>query len=564
MGMTVPVAQEQVGIQAPGIPTERIQPITPAASGANIGEAVAGLGQTIENVGVEARQAWEVGARMTAESNAFTKIAELSAKSDAILYNPDKDPQTGKPIGILNRSGADAIGAPAEYKAKMQAAYDETTKGMSPFEQQIFMHYGRGTMSNGLSQTSAHEAQEVKRYHEQATAGLVDSLKQEMYGVDDPAVFVKKLTDASSAVRESAALDGVHGDTPEGKAILDEKERQTHDYMVGDVIHTQMRNLQDPADNLVAAKPLLSPDVYANLKDAVQAFRVEQQGNAIFAAHSSDPKFIQSDGTLDRSAFSGPIADYVKHAEDIEGGEFAPGDAKKDAIIRQGMAQDLQKSIESQAQAQDKKVAEVSNKSFLNLTDEATQYRNSGKTLADAKKDLTDKYSGLNLGFKTIPMSPSMVDAQVKQIENVYNEPALADARWAAHLPPEVQKALALADSTIDGTFAKHGILKTDSGTQFKPGELAKKQLLDAVKAKKINTPEEIAKYTQDMTAKHSDHWYSRAKFGIEGEASKQEMEPLQALAVKTLTAKGIPTSDKNVAAFMAKNPDWLRANLGK
>jgi hypothetical protein len=168
------------GVSATQVSTPRLDPITPAASGANIGEAVTGLGQTVEKAGGEAAQAWMMKARMTQEADAFDRVSKLSAVSDKILYNTDPDPVTGKPLGIALRKGADAANSDmlGDYQKAMQKATGDIMAGASPYAASMASHYSQFTTRGAMSSLSSHKATQFEEWQKDSTQGAIHGIAQ--------------------------------------------------------------------------------------------------------------------------------------------------------------------------------------------------------------------------------------------------------------------------------------------------------------------------------------------------------------------------------------------------
>ena len=303
--MNVPIPERQVGVQAVGFDRPQIQPITPAASGANIGEAAAGLGQSLERAGGEASQAWITKARMDAEANAFRAFVGFSAEHSHILHSVDPatgqldtDLKTGKPLGVLDRSGADAAGASQDYQARTAALLDKTQGAMqSPYERHVFEQMARRTISYGVDTVNGHETAQSRVYHEQAANAAVNAKAQLAAAVAaTPAALADMATDAGAIAINHAR----NGEGIQDAAILDQRAREVHDKVIETAVMSRVNDDPQKARDLLAdarVRSQMSAVGLERLDKTVEGKWLELRAHAL--SDTLIPTAMDRDGAVD-------------------------------------------------------------------------------------------------------------------------------------------------------------------------------------------------------------------------------------------------------------------------
>lgn len=568
--MNVPTPERQVGVQASEVGMPQVQPVTPAASGANIGEAAAGLGRTMEQAGAELARPVAEHNRMMAEADVFSKFVDFSNAHAQIMHSVDPqtgqlntDPKTGKPSGVLDRMGKDAAGATAEYNARTTDLLNKTMKGLdSPYKQYVFGQMARRTLMYGVDNVNGHEASQARVYSAQSANAAIAAKGQDaalnLPPDTDKAVSAlhNYVTDAQAIALRQAGNEGVQDPN-----MLAMRKQEAADHVASSAVMARLDQDPQKARDLLSSTDIqkeLSPAMLQKLQGTVEGKWLELHANNIFGQAP-----MTAQGQVDRSEFDPGIERFIENAKDIHGQPYS--DFQKDA-----MKQHLSDDLARQADAKDRQVADSARKQFLSVSDAAVKLRDAKIPLAQAQEQILKNASQIKVGTDTLDTWPNQMDTYRQQIAGIYGESAAAEAHWRANLSDDMQQSLALAESTIDGSFAKNQILKTQDGTSFRPAELAKKQLMDMVKARKLQTPDQVSDYVQKMTQKAPVQgtgvwgWFQSKRYGIQDEASRQEDEPLRSLALKTLAANNKSTDDKSVATFLAANHDWLRGQLGK
>lgn len=319
--MLIPTPERQVAVQPVQEDRPQIQPITPSASGANIGEAVSGLGQTVEKSAGEVAQAWETGARLASETRAFGEVVDFSSQHASAMHSVD--PSTGqiatdangKPIGILDRQGKDAVGAVDEYRAKMTKLMQDKMKGMNPYEQQVFGHYARFTIQGGIQTANGHEAEQVQRYRAKTVDDFIHSRGQDALinmPMKDPKgsadYLYRAMTDAQSAAIQHIAAQGLHGAPildASGNQITDERgnkltdtteaKQQAADHVAVIALEPHIEAAPQLALHLIDDPRIageLSPTMLTKLQQAIHGKMMDVEANTLMAdagiKHNSD------------------------------------------------------------------------------------------------------------------------------------------------------------------------------------------------------------------------------------------------------------------------------------
>lgn len=123
----IPVYNEKIGVDAPGVQTPQMADITPAASGAGIAEASSKLGQTVENIGSQLGRHLAYMAHLKQQQQGYDIAATYARNGQVFLNGDGKDNP-----GILNLHGKDADNSIAAFQDWDKQQRKELLKDLPP------------------------------------------------------------------------------------------------------------------------------------------------------------------------------------------------------------------------------------------------------------------------------------------------------------------------------------------------------------------------------------------------------------------------------------------------
>ena len=367
----IPVYKEQVSIGGSGTPTPQINGPMASASGANISEAVAGLGKSVTEA------ATGMGAILAhkQELDSQEKVDSLSAKAAAEYQ--DKLHGDG---GLLTRQADAAKGitfgtpsGPAQPGSKMEAdqqgtvEYKDSFDGISneitaKYMGQATTDYERHKLKHALeTHTSvlrnaviAHEGQQARVARAAASEAAVGALLNTAINAVDPEDFEVALNNARGKREDALRLEG-HTDN----AVINAVNMKTADEFAIAAVKANLDRDPEKAQVLLnTIKGKISAGVKANLQDNIDGKMLDIRRNAVWdqvRGIQNEDKTVNLTGAMDAAR------KLVDHAG---------------STIPKGQRDNILSFVTSQAALQDaalKDFRESQSRSFIN---EALKARN--------------------------------------------------------------------------------------------------------------------------------------------------------------------------------------------
>jgi len=194
--MQVPIAKREVGINASQTPNVALQPMTAAASGANIGEAISGLGRTV-GAATDALSSHLLAQRNHEEEQAANDEATKFAKDaqDTVLLN-----------GVLSLKGANAKGATIVYDKSISDLKDKYGKDLQPRARELYNRIADTHANLWRNNVISHEIEQSNIADEQATASNVVTSAQ-TYAM----AYGTKITDPTAQKKHESDMTALLG-----------------------------------------------------------------------------------------------------------------------------------------------------------------------------------------------------------------------------------------------------------------------------------------------------------------------------------------------------------------
>jgi hypothetical protein len=459
--MEVPVYRDGVPVEDVQLPNARLNPLPPSASGANIGEAVAGLGKTVEHVSSQ------IGQQIIYMQRQESAVKAEQIKSDAIVRAQDLH------ASLASKTGADAIGIVSgplnggvgpmrpEQTEKQKQSWDAQW-------QQIKADALKEAQSQGLG---VHDIKLLERQldtHGNSYRGslIAYEAKQRKVAADDAdnAAHQTAVLSASVAARQQdydalveqgkqhavaiAARNGHDMSDPDQRKVI---EQASADEFAKAYVHAN----NDQATEKVAAflktnAGGISPVVHAQLQQVNDGKMVDLRSQHIFDQISEEPE--------SRDKINGMFnLSYVeRRAKEISATRPEHEQLHYQAFARQ------------QAQMADAALAQQKTQASRDILDEFSKARDGNVIFSEADKKIMGQY----LGEKKL-FTPSEIDRIRSSAAEVYKRSESGiDARLAI-MTDDQKTAYADVVNRINTTF------KTQTATI--PGEDGKVKVSDAL-----------------------------------------------------------------------------------
>jgi hypothetical protein len=292
----VPIYQQQVGTDAPGVPTPQVVNPQPTSAGLNITEAQAGLGKQIEEGGSQLGRSIIYSQRLEAQQAAYDKATAASAELHDRAHAED---------GWLTRQGANAFGitSGSDPKKVDKDSFDgfipdwknRYMKGAGPYEQKI-LHRLLDTQANVMRNSVVnHESNQRKIAREHAAENQVISLNDLSAIAANPDDVSELISQAKEIRRESAIRKGANPETEDGKLALELADTKTADEFAVTAIKANME--RDPAKAmqfLKALRPQMSGVEAAKMDSMLEGKMLELR---VGAAWERLKHYTNQDGT---------------------------------------------------------------------------------------------------------------------------------------------------------------------------------------------------------------------------------------------------------------------------
>ena len=309
---TIPTYERQVGVEDVGQPTPQIQPITEAASGVNVAEAGARLGQTVEHGFTDMGHLIAYKAHIESQERAYDLGAKAASEIQDKLYGDN---------GLMTRQGAQAhgilagdIGAdmPGQQRTKYKdsfVSFSEDLKSKylkeagSPTTQKMLMRYLDSHVTIARSAVAKHEAEQGRVAYQNAVESQVQALMDtgaSARSLDD----LHKVMDSGTELRVGLAAKRGADD-----AILEAVKYKTADEFAETAVRANLeRDPQASQDILNGVKDRLSNVGQANLQTLVDGKMLELRRGAVW---DQVKHFTHDDGTIDVSKAEGMASKLI-------------------------------------------------------------------------------------------------------------------------------------------------------------------------------------------------------------------------------------------------------------
>ncbi len=338
----VPIYQPSVQVQAPGVPHVQSEPMTSASSPANVFEAQAGIGKSVEEIGSRLEQHMVMQDKLKAQQEDYATGEQFKTE----LQNRILDPEKG--IAIRNQ-GVNALNGVHEFDAMINgspaqpgkpgtpALRDQFLNDKSPYERARLsrMFAATESMFRGKLMNTALAQKEAS--DQQITEARLDSAKQAAAlvtptMVQDPAnkgALVPAIT-----IQEKAARDSVLNDVHlQMKGIPPEKLAQIAQDHVDEVakiaVEANSSKGWDGAQKILDASSA-SPVAKLALQNHINGARVDQYTEGLTKAVVSNAGLRAPSGEIDESKANAFIQGQIDQQEKSKN-PLPPGHA--DAII---------------------------------------------------------------------------------------------------------------------------------------------------------------------------------------------------------------------------------------
>lgn len=301
--MEVPIYEPSVGIQAPGIPEVRAEPMTPAVSSANVSEATAGIGKGIEELGARLEQHMVMQGRMEAQQQVYDRASQVQkalqdkaygdggwltrqgASAKGITYGTP-----GQTPGVLGRPTLD----PDSFEGVAAKLKAQAMSGMSPYQSKQLDRLLDSHITVMRGAVVRHEADQTNIAQHQSMEAQVTSLK-------DTGIAATNLKDFNGIVAQAQDMRhqfyAAHGATPEALIL---SKQQTADEFADAFVHGNYDRHPQAAQQMIdGLKGTLSNAKAAELQNVVDGKMLDLHRHAVWSAVSG---LRHPDGTANLAA----------------------------------------------------------------------------------------------------------------------------------------------------------------------------------------------------------------------------------------------------------------------
>lgn len=191
---------------------------TPADAGAQVGQALQGVGSAVSRAGEEtAATAFQFQTRFNnVASDAAFNTHQTNVNN--ILYGDPDHPDVPGYYGLHGQAALDA--RPGVQKA-LEESRASVAAGLNPAQALTFDEASRRLNMNSMNGVGAHYEQEFNRYAvETQNAGIDIKSRAVANGYNDDNLFLHNLEDAGRAADAKSALQGADPNTQAGKDIF--------------------------------------------------------------------------------------------------------------------------------------------------------------------------------------------------------------------------------------------------------------------------------------------------------------------------------------------------------
>lgn len=189
----VPIYNQSVQVQAPGIPETRVEPMPSVIAPTNVAEAAAGIGKGVEEIGSTLERHMVMVDKMQAQQNAYDHLSEY--RSALQQTKQQFTSRLGKDVG--------AIGSPDGIYAQYRQIVDGTPsapgrpgtpplkakfmQGLGGYEQKIFERGADNYNEAYGGQILDHQSTQFRAYIKQGHENALDDVAQTAVDVKSPA-----------------------------------------------------------------------------------------------------------------------------------------------------------------------------------------------------------------------------------------------------------------------------------------------------------------------------------------------------------------------------------------
>ena len=485
--MEVPSYNRSIGVEAPGSVAPTLQPMTPASSGANIGQAIAGVGNQVQSLGGEllGHMITKKNADMEQEvhdkfnpvaqsmhDDAIQRLSTEGYQAKGITHGDNLDPTA---LANAANTGGNVTAAIQAQDKSFQSSYVGTSlKRKADFVSQ-FTDPRQARLANNLydaadanyrNAVSEHEVKQMRVATEQGlaastlTAAQAASIRPNTNPFDDPMV-------QANNSRTYDLTNSMAG--PDAAKLAVQKN---NDFIALE----RVKNFPSEASSILANDKVdISPDAKAKIRGV----QVDNLQNTITQQIVQGNKnIVNPDGTPNLQK----TLDFVQSQADAN--KFLPEQTQR--------AEQMAREAISTKTAEISQNREQNQKSFYNTL---AQMFNAGKN-SDAIKDALLKKS--HYDFTGMPASDKQT--QEDAINEFFTNQQSAYNKSLNYLSPEQQSAVALAKQAMEAKVGKKASLKLMDDGQ--PVNLLQtlNDNLDRKVAGSSMTPQEIAAYADDST----------------------------------------------------------------
>lgn len=417
----VPGYRRSIGVQSPGAPQVRVDPMTPAASPAGALEAAAGIGKAITNLGSVAGEIIAQKSRLDAEEAAN----EATVKSSLRFQQQSKGDN-----GWLTREGANAKGITVEMERWAEKERQDLLKGRSEAEQKLILSRFNTHSAAWHEAVLSHEAGQHKVARDQAYAASAQA-NANTYALDPG---------KNEPVLNQAKLDLVERYAGQPKEFLEQKLRELTDQFAHTAVQANIQ--KDPAKAEAALDSLgasMNADKLGALRSSVDGKMMAVRGNFMWAQLEADPNARFDDKTYRL----GYVEDFAKQMS-------------KDRP--EGEQNHYVNFVKNQAQMADSALSQAKKDSARLILDEFSKARDNGTIFPDADEAIMSKYTKV--------FSPSEIGKLRASAVEVYKR---SDEATSARLSVMTEDQKLAHDDVVKVLRAKFGTQKvTLPGTSDK------------------------------------------------------------------------------------------------
>lgn len=300
--MNVPISQQQVAIDPIAPPDVSIQPITQAASGANIAEAAAGIGNQVEKIGIDLQKHLINQGKIDSDNKVMGAVDSYKNQQQELIYGQDGLVSTYKGVNAdqavydfdkVTRGVRGQPGKPGTIPLRAQIL-----KGMSEYERGSAEKYFNSIDSVNRGSLIKHASEQRSAAHKVI---FDDSLKSQIdigANVRD-AAGIKAAEDMISHTYDNSAYWKAEGHGDEHTAFM---KQQAINSMVKNAVEANVQHGWETAKEILDSSSA-SPDAKASIeKTVINGARIDQYSETLGQAVVSDPRFATATGEIDEIA----------------------------------------------------------------------------------------------------------------------------------------------------------------------------------------------------------------------------------------------------------------------